>query len=67
MQSIVRDVAVYTVATCLGTWMYHEYIRITKLRRDAYADYVPSLEGFERMDLQAPDMTDYRRGTLERA
>lgn len=67
MQSVVRDLAVYTVSTCLGMWVYYEYEKATKRRQDPYAEYVPSLEGFERMDIQAPDMTAHRRDTLDRA
>jgi hypothetical protein len=66
MHTIFRDLVVYSISTCLGMWIYDEYVRTAKLRNDAFADYVPSLEGFERMDLQSPDETTYRRGTLDR-
>lgn len=68
MHSVGRDLIVYTLSTCLGMWMYDEYVKMMKRKgsTDTYAEYVPSLEGFERMDIQAPDMTNYRRDTLDR-
>ena len=65
MNDVLRDFIVYTLATCIGMIMYDYSVKRWKI--SGYAEYVPSLEGFERMDIQAPDMTEYRRDTLERA
>ena len=63
--SFMRDVSTVFLGGLLAmivyAWLIKEYYS------DSYAEYVPTIEGFERMNLQAPDAVEYKSGTLERA
>lgn len=65
MYMFMRDVASVFLGGLLAmivyAWLTKEYYY------DPYAEYVPSIEGFERMDIQSPDFVNYKRGTLDKA
>jgi len=64
----MRDVSSVFLGGLLAMIVYHWLIKeyYSDYAVDPYAQYVPDIEGFERMNLQAPDVTDYKPGTLER-
>lgn len=46
------------VAGFIGTVLAFLVIKIWWKHGESYSEYVPSLEGFERMDLQSPALLD---------
>lgn len=64
MASFVLDILSVIIGTVLGMYLYERYVKPRK--KDGYAYYVPGIETFERMDIQAPNMTNFSRGTLDR-
>ena len=60
MQRFIRDVVALIIGTVVGMLIYD------RLKNENFAEYVPSIEGFERMNIQSPDDVKFSRGTLER-
>ena len=60
MHRFIIDVLAIIIGTVIGMLIYE---RLKK--RDAFSEYVPSIEGFEKMNVQSPDDANFSRGTLD--
>lgn len=65
MQRFIRDVVVLIVGTVVGMLIF-DRLKNENFAYENFAEYVPSIEGFERMNIQSPDDVKFSRGTLER-
>lgn len=63
MQKFMLDTLAIIIGTVIGMLIF-DRIR-EKHERERFSEYVPSIEGFGRMDIQSPDEIKFSRGTLE--
>lgn len=58
----VRPFLETSAATFVGGILALIVFRWLTNRTSTFAEYVPSIEGFERMDLQSPDAAEFHGG-----